>query len=87
MISHTTEKFRKAFETLPTTVQSQARKAYLLFRENPYHPSLNFKRVHPSRPIYSVRISLDYRALGVREGNEIMWFWIGSHEQYDRLIA
>ncbi len=38
-------------------------------------------------PIYSVRIGLDYRALGVREGDDIVWFWIGSHADYDRLVS
>ena len=45
-----------------------------------------FKLVHTSRPIYSVRIGLAYRALGVRDGDEIIWFWIGSHTDYDRLL-
>jgi len=87
MRSRTTERFRKAFKRLPEQVQRQAREAYKLFRQNPYHPSLRFKQVHPTRPIYSVRISIDYRALGVRDGDEIIWFWIGSHSDYDKLIS
>jgi hypothetical protein len=67
-------------------VQRRARAAYRLFRQEPSHPSLRFKLVHPSRPIYSVRIGLAYRALGVRDGDEIIWFWIGSHADYDRLL-
>jgi hypothetical protein len=51
------------------------------------HPSLRFKLVHPTRPIYSVRIGLGYRALGVRDADTIVWFWIGSHDDYDRLLA
>jgi hypothetical protein len=43
--------------------------------------------VHPSRPIYSVRIGIHYRALGVREGDDIVWFWVGSHDEYERLIS
>lgn len=62
MTSHTTARFRKAFKRLPKQIQRQAREAYKLFRQDPYHPSLRFKRVHPTRPIYSVRISVDYRA-------------------------
>jgi hypothetical protein len=53
---------------------------------DPAHPSLRFKLVHPTRPIYSVRIGLDYRALGLREGDTMVWFWIGSHAEYDRLV-
>jgi len=67
MNSHTTEKFRKAFTEMPADVQKQARQAYRLFIENPYHPSLHFKHINPTRPIYSVRIGLDYRTIGVRE--------------------
>jgi len=43
--------------------------------------------VHPTEPVYSVRISLDYRALGVRDGDTVVWFWIGSHADHDRLLA
>lgn len=78
--------FRNAFQALPAQVQYQARAAYRLFCQNPYHPSLHFKQIHPIKPIYSVRISLDYRALGVRENDEIIWFWIGSHAEYDKIL-
>ncbi len=87
MRSHTTERFRKAFSALPPHVQRQARRAYRQFVADPAHPSLQFKQVHPSRPIYSARVSLGYRALGVREGDDLIWFWIGSHADYDRLIS
>ena len=87
MKSHTTERFRKAFEHLPRHIQRQARAAYKLFLQNPHHPSLQFKQVHPVHPIYSVRISLDYRAVGIRDGDEIVWYWIGTHADYDRLIS
>ena len=72
---------------LPESVRRQAREAYLLFRQDPLHPSLRFKRVHSARPIYSARVTLDYRALGVREADTITWFWIGSHAEYDTLIS
>jgi len=67
-------------------VQRRARAAYRLLQQDPSHPSLRFKLVHASRPIYSVRIGLAYRALGVRDGDVIIWFWIGSHADYDRLL-
>jgi hypothetical protein len=50
-------------------------------------PGLRFKQVHPTEPIYSVRISRNYRALGVREDDAMIWFWIGSHADYDDLIS
>lgn len=87
MRSRTTERFRKAFERLPEQVQRQAREAYRLFKQNPHHPSLRFKQIHPTRLIYLVRISIEYRALGVREEDEVIWFWIGSHADYDKLIS
>ncbi len=86
MKSHTTDHFHDLFERLPEQVQNQAREAYKLFVQNPYHPSLHFKKISQTRPIYSVRVSRGYRALGVREGDEITWFWIGSHADYDKLI-
>jgi hypothetical protein len=86
MNSHTTRRFREAFRILPPKIRRQARQAYKLFQQNPAHPSLHFKRVHPSQPIYSVRINIDYRALGVKDGDEIAWFWIGIHADYDKLL-
>jgi hypothetical protein len=51
------------------------------------HPSLQFKRVHASEPIYSVRAGLGWRAVGVRSDDAMVWFWIGSHAEYDRLLS
>ena len=86
MISLTTERFRKLLVQLPREIQKQAKEAYLQFEKDPYHPGLRFKRVHSKRPIYAVRISKDYRALGVQRGSEIIWFWIGSHSKYDKIL-
>jgi hypothetical protein len=85
--SRTTARFRAAFERLPESVRRRARISYALFRRDPQYPSLRFKQVHAARPIYSVRIGLGYRALGVRDGDEVIWFWIGSHADYDRLLG
>jgi hypothetical protein len=46
-----------------------------------------FKQVHSSEPIYSVRISLNYRAVGVIEGDVIIWYWIGSHADYEKQLT
>lgn len=86
MTSHTTGRFRKCYQDLPVHVRQQARKAYHQFRDNPAHPSLQFKQVHPAKPIYSARVALGYRALGTKEGDAIIWFWIGSHADYDQLL-
>jgi hypothetical protein len=87
VISHTTERFRKALADLPERIRRQAREAYKLFKQDPYHSALRFKQVHPSKPIFSVRIGVDYRAVGIRNEGEIVWFWIGTHEDYDKLIS
>ncbi|MCZ6751543.1 MAG: hypothetical protein O7E51_06920 [Acidobacteria bacterium] len=87
MISRTTAHFRRTVGELPKHVQRQARRAYRLFQKNPNHPSLRFKPVHPKQAIYSVRTGMGYRAVGVREGDEIVWFWIGTHANYDRLLS
>ena len=87
MKSRTTAQFRKAFARLPEQVQEQTRKAYHQFKQDPGHPSLRFKKVHPELPIYSARISKGYRAVGQLYGDEVIWFWVGSHAEYDRLIS
>jgi hypothetical protein len=87
MRSHRSERFDRAFDKLPDKIKRRAREAYGQFKQDPHHPSLHFKQVHPTDPIYSVRITDDYRALGRREGEDIIWFWIGPHAEYDRLVA
>ncbi len=68
-------------------MQKQADEAFALFQQNPYHPGLHFKRVHSTQPIFSARVTRHYRALGVLEGDTLIWFWIGSHADYDQLLA
>jgi hypothetical protein len=72
---------------LPHAVQDRARRAYEVFLKDPRHPSLRFKRVHADQPIFSVRITLDHRALGILEGEDMIWFWIGSHADYERMLS
>jgi hypothetical protein len=84
--SRTTASFRAALAGLPDHVRRRARYAYRLFRDNPSHPGLQFKRVHSKLPIYSARISLGYRALATLDGQDVVWFWIGTHPEYERLL-
>lgn len=86
MKSRGTPRFWSAYRELPAGVRESARKAYSIFRVNPEHPGLRFKRVSEQEPVYSVRIGLGYRALGLFDGDEVTWFWIGSHADYDRLL-
>lgn len=86
MKSRTTSRFWKLYEKLPEDVQRRADRAYRLWRLNPRAHGLYFKRVGHRRPAYSVRIGTRYRALGVVEGDTIIWFWIGKHGDYERLL-
>jgi hypothetical protein len=70
--SRTTIQFRKLFADLPEAVQEQTRVAYRQFKEDPSYPSLRFKKVHPELPIYSARISKNYRAIGQLNGDTII---------------
>jgi hypothetical protein len=87
MKSYTTRQFRQLFASLPRHVQHQARQAYRLFRQNTAHPGLHFKRVYKDPPMYSARVGIGYRAVGVLDGDTITWFWIGSHANYNKLLA
>ena len=86
MKSSVTKDFRKRLSNLPNTVQAKADKAYALWKTDPYHRSVQFKQVSQRQPIYSVRIDLSYRALGLIEEGQIYWFWIGPHSEYDALL-
>jgi hypothetical protein len=82
--SRTTERFRQLCSKLPENIQHQAKIAYALFRENPHHGSLQFKKIRGS--LHSIRIGAKYRALGTLQGDTITWFWIGPHAEYDQLL-
>jgi len=74
------------FSVLPEQVQEQTRKAYRQFKQDPSYPSLRFKKVHPKLPIYSARINRDYRAVGQLDEDTVIWFWVGSHTEYNMLL-
>lgn len=86
MKSQATQKFWKYYDCLPDSVQQLARKAYQIWKINPKHTSLHFKRVDDEEPIYSARISDDYRVLGFLEGDTLIWYWIGNHDEYEHLL-
>ncbi|MDP9363657.1 MAG: type II toxin-antitoxin system HigB family toxin [Chloroflexota bacterium] len=87
MRSATTARFRELLVALPAPVQQQADVAYRLFRTNPSHPSLRFKPVGSRDPtVYSARVGRSYRAIGIRENDRVLWIWIGSHAEYDRIV-
>ena len=86
MKSYTTRQFCGLFASLPRQVQHQARQAYRLFRQNVIHPGLHFKRVLANPLMYSARAGIGYRAVGILDGDELIWFRIGTHAEYDRLL-
>jgi hypothetical protein len=82
-----TADFSTCFGALPQQVQDHARRAYRIWRANPHHPSLRFKEIRGNPGLYSVRVGRGWRALGRLDGDTVTWFWIGSHADYDTLIA
>jgi hypothetical protein len=84
--SCTATEFRKLFANLPKQVQEHTRAAYRQFKKDPSYPSLRFKKVHPELPIYSARINKSYRAVGQLDGDTVIWFWVGSHAEYNSLL-
>ncbi len=87
MKSATLPSFWKAYEALDEKTKRQAQKAFRLWEQNPFHPSLRFKCINREENIWSVRISRGYRALGIWTGDMVTWFWIGSHDEYERFFA
>jgi hypothetical protein len=79
-------KFWQRFEALPLDIQAIARSHFELLKQNPSHPSLQFKSVK-NGAFRSVRVNLGYRALGIPVDEGVQWFWIGSHADYDKLLA
>ena len=86
MRSQITADFVSCFRDLPVRIQRLARKNYKLWKENPSHPSVQFKLVGKRSPVYSIRVGIGWRALGLKVDDVIVWFWIGSHASYLKLL-
>lgn len=87
MKSATLPSFWAAYETLDENLKRSARKAYHLWSQNPFHPSLRFKCINPEEGIWAVRVTRAHRALGILEGDTVTWFWIGGHDEYERFFG
>ena len=84
-MKHTTSsRFWKCFDALPVDVQALARKNFDLLKQDPAHPSLQFKFL---TRMYSARVGIHHRALGLRTPEGVHWFWVGSHSDYDKIAA
>lgn len=87
MNHHTLPRFWQLYHQLPKETRELADKNFDLLKSDPYHPSLHFKKVDAVRKLWSVRIGIQYRALGVEKPDGILWIWIGSHAEYSKLLA
>jgi hypothetical protein len=75
--------FWQRYGTLPKPLRKLADKNFKLLESNSSHPSLNFK---PVGKYWSARVGLNHRAVAVKSGEDFIWFWIGEHDPYERLI-
>jgi hypothetical protein len=82
-VRRTAARFWKCFESLPDPVQKITKKNFELLKVNPAHPSLHFKKIGT---FWSVRAGLNYRALAVKDGDDYIWVWIGTHDEYAKMI-
>lgn len=79
-----TSAFWKKYHLLPEHIRRLADRSHAVLKDNPLHPSLHLKKVGR---YWSVRVGSHYRALGVEANDDaVVWFWIGSHAEYDRLV-
>ena len=85
MKSLTTPDFWNSYAKLPLKIKKQARKAYQLWQENQFHPSLHFKKV--GKNLWSARITQNYRALALKKDDDFYWVWIGTHDEYELLLS
>jgi hypothetical protein len=77
-------RFWNFYEQLPKHIQELADKNFALLKQDPRHPSLHFKKVGR---MWSARVGIHYRVVGVEDGLDIVWFWIGHHSEYDRMVG
>jgi len=75
------------YHQLPKEVQRLADKNYALLRVDPYHPSLHFKKVGKKKQLWSARVGDHYRTLGLDKSEGVIWFWIGTHAEYEKMLG
>jgi Txe/YoeB family toxin of Txe-Axe toxin-antitoxin module len=84
--SHTTAAFRKLLHALPSRIRKDAHKAWRIWQSDPAAPGLQFKKLKLRGDYWSARVNDDHRVVGMMRGDGIVWFWIGSHDAYERLL-
>jgi hypothetical protein len=80
----TTRRFWRCYDTLPAAMQTVADERFALLKRDPRHPSLHFKKTGKA---WSVRVGNHHRALAVPDEDGFLWVWIGTHDEYDRIIS
>jgi hypothetical protein len=81
-----TDGFWKLYRVLPGNVRREAREAFRLFCANSAHPGLSFERLRGDPESWSVRITRDYRAVGWKRQDSMVWYWIGNHAEFDKVF-
>lgn len=85
MTHYASPSFWECYKNLPADIKDLADKNYQLLKSNPNHPSLHFKKIEK---YFSIRVGIKYRALGLAVNeNDVLWFWIGSHADYDKILS
>ena len=87
MKSATLPSFWAKYHLLPSEIRKVARKTFILWSNNPFHPSLHFKCINSEENIWSVRITRNYRAIGFLDRDIVTWFWVGNHDDYERFFG
>jgi len=83
----TLPRFWQHYRRLPENIRELADKNFDLLKNDPQHPSLHFKKIGKTKQLWSVRVGAHYRAVGVEKPEGIVWFWIGTHAEYDNLLS
>jgi hypothetical protein len=81
---HANSRFWQHYNELPDDVRRLANENFELLKADSKHPSLHFKKVGR---LWSARVGIHYRALAVEDGADLVWFWIGHHSEYDKIIG
>jgi hypothetical protein len=87
VISKATPSFWRALSLISSADRQNARRAYRLFANNPDHNSLRFKKLAGHDDLWSARVSRRVRAVAQRSGDTVIWVWIGSHNEFDKLFG
>jgi hypothetical protein len=81
---HASSRFWACYRALPRNIQELADTAFQRLKQDPYHPSLRFKKIGR---VWSARVGNHHRALAIDVGDGLLWFWIGTHSDYDTLLS